>query len=107
MKADTRSYPRKVLRCLALVALPGATPLRGKTLDVSLDGVSIMLADQLTVGQVCSVGFEAPLNGRMVRITSPARAVYSILHGTDGFRTGFQFERMDAANSKLLAELMI
>jgi c-di-GMP-binding flagellar brake protein YcgR len=106
-KSETRTYPRKVLRGQARVALPGAPALRAKTLDVSLGGICLLVPEQLLPGQTCNVGFEAPLNGQMVRVFATAKVIYSILSGTDGFRTGLQFVQIDAANNKLLAEIMI
>ncbi len=82
-------------------------PVRGRTVDISLGGLCLIVSEQLPVGRTCYVGFEAPLNGKAVRITATAKIVYSILSGTDGFRTGVQFTELDAANNKLLAELMI
>jgi hypothetical protein len=106
-KAETRTYPRKVLRGQARVALPGAPAMRAKTLDISLGGVCLLVPEQLAPGQTCNVGFEAPLNGQTVRVFAVAKVIYSILSGTEGFRTGLQFVQLDAANNKLLAELMI
>ncbi len=107
MKSETRSFPRKIMRCHAAVVIPGAAPLRARTLDVSLGGLSLIMAEQLPIGQECTVGFEAPLNGNMVRIAANAKVIYSILSGADGFRIGLQFVRLDAANNKTLAELMM
>lgn len=105
--SETRTYPRKVLRAQARVALPGMPALRAKTIDVSLGGLCLMVPEQIPPGNICNVGFEAPLNGKMVRVFAVAKVVYSILAGTDGFRTGLQFSELDAANNKLLAEVMI
>jgi len=79
----------------------------GRTVDISLGGVCLLVPEQLPVGQTCHVGFEAPLNGKLVRVIATAKIAYSILSGTDGFRTGVQFLQLDAANNKTLAELMI
>ena len=65
--------------------------MRAKTLDVSLGGVCLIVPEQLPAGQECNVGFEAPLNGSMVRIFAMAKVIYSILTGTEGFHTGLQF----------------
>ncbi|HJV74851.1 MAG TPA: PilZ domain-containing protein [Noviherbaspirillum sp.] len=106
MSSETRSAPRKALRAHARVVLPGAAPLRAKTIDVSMGGVSIIVAEQIPVGQKCTVAFEAPFNGTMVRVVAVARIVYSILKGTDGYRTGMQFVEIDEANNRALAGLM-
>jgi hypothetical protein len=105
--SEIRVYPRKLLRGQARVALPGMPAVRAKTVDVSLGGLCILVPEQLIPGKIYNVGFEAPLNGKMVRVFAMAKVVYSILSGTDGFRTGLQFTEIDAANNKLLAEVMI
>jgi c-di-GMP-binding flagellar brake protein YcgR len=105
--SETRTYPRKVLRAQARVALPGMPALRARTMDVSLGGICLLVPEQLPAGQKCNIGFEAPLNGTMVRIFAVGKIAYSILTGTDGFRTGVQFTEIDAANNKLLAEIMM
>jgi c-di-GMP-binding flagellar brake protein YcgR len=107
MKSETRTYPRKIMRCQARIALPGMAPMRCRTVDISLGGICLVVTEQLPVGQTCHVGFEAPLNGKLVRVTATAKIAYSILSGTEGFRTGVQFIQLDAANNKTLAELMI
>ncbi len=107
MKAETRNFTRKPIRGQAAIILPGAAPMRGKTKDISLGGLCLLVPGQLAPGQGCTVIFEAPLNGKMVQVTASARVIYSILSGTDGFRTGLQFVQLDAANNKTLAELML
>ncbi|OWW20100.1 hypothetical protein AYR66_11970 [Noviherbaspirillum denitrificans] len=105
--SETRIYPRKLLRGQARIALPGMSAMRAKTIDVSLGGLCLMVPEQISPGKICNVGFEAPLNGKMVRVFAVGKVVYSILAGTEGFRTGLQFTEVDAANNKLLAEVML
>lgn len=107
MKTEARSYPRKLMRCQARVALKGMAPLRAKTIDISLGGVSLLVPEQLPTGQVCDVGFEAPHNGKMVRVIGTARVIYCVLTGTDGYRLGLQYIQLDPANNKALTELML
>lgn len=107
MKPEPRSFPRKVMRCQAIIVVPGNNPVRCRTLDISLGGLSMLVGEQLRVGQECTVGFEAPLNGKMVRVMGQGKVVYSILAGADGFRIGMQFINIDAANSKTVAQLMM
>lgn len=95
------------MRCHARIVLPDGATLRGRTMDVSLTGVCLFLTEQLVVGQACTIAFEAQLNGKMRQISASAKVIYSILSGTDGFRTGMQFVEIDAENNKTLAELMI
>jgi c-di-GMP-binding flagellar brake protein YcgR len=105
--SETRSYPRKVVRCPIMVAVPGSGVVRGRTIDVSLGGISLTLAEQLPTGLQCDVAFDPMFNGETHRIIAKAKVVYSILSGKDGFRVGLQFVSLDAENNKLLAQLMI
>ncbi|GAB3539323.1 hypothetical protein GCM10027343_06570 [Noviherbaspirillum agri] len=107
MKSDTRSFPRKILRAPAKVTFPGRPTYRAKTMDISLGGVSVIVVDQFPVGQICTVTLEAPVNGNIARVTATTKVVYSILKGTEGFRTGLQIVEIDSASNKTLAELMI
>jgi c-di-GMP-binding flagellar brake protein YcgR len=103
---ETRSAARKMLRCAAVIMLPGGAALRGRTSDISIGGVSLIVTDQLPADQICKLVLDTVLNGRTVRFTVDSKVVYSILSGTDGYRTGVQFLSMDAANKKLLEELL-
>lgn len=107
MSSETRSFPRKPLRAQARIALPGAAPLRGKTVDISQGGVSLIVTEQIPVGQVCSIAIDVLANGKVVCVAAVAKAVYSILKGTDGYRTGMQFIEVDKASHKALEELML
>lgn len=107
MNADTRGFPRKILRAPAKLAVPGHPPLRAKTIDISLGGMSVLVPDQFPLGQICTISFEAPVNDDIAHVTATVRVVYSILKGTEGFRTGLQIIQIDPANNKMLAELMI
>lgn len=107
MSGETRSFPRKPLRAQARIALPGVTPQRGKTVDISQGGVSLIVAEQIPVGQVCSVAIDALANGKVVCVAAVAKVVYSILKGTDGYRTGMQFIEVEAASRKALEDLML
>jgi len=89
-----------------MIAFSGTSPMRVKTKDISLGGVCVIVPEQVATGRACMVMFEAPFNGKVVRVTGVAKVIYSILSGTEGFRTGLQFVQIDAANSKTLAELM-
>ncbi|HJV84005.1 MAG TPA: PilZ domain-containing protein [Noviherbaspirillum sp.] len=107
MKVETRNFTRKVVYGHAAVLLSGGAVIRGRTKDLSLGGVGLQLADQIATGTNCSVLFEAPLNGNMVRVSATAKVIYCILRGPDDFRVGLQFVQLDAANNKTLAELML
>lgn len=107
MKSETRNSPRKIIRLPARLALPGMPPLRARTADISLNGMCILISEQLKVGQSCTIAFEAPLIGKHVPVVVSAKVIYSILSGTDGFRTGMQFVQLSPETEKVIAELLI
>lgn len=87
--------------------MPGVAAMQAKTVDISMGGVSIIVGEQIPVGHICTIAVDTLLNGKVVRVTAVGRVIYSILKGTDGYRTGLQFIQIDAANNRMLAELMI
>ena len=106
MTSDSRSSTRKLLRCQALITLPGGVSLKGRTVDIALGGVCLIVPNQLPSSQACRLTLDLALNGRAVHFNAEAKVVYSILSGTDGFRTGVQFRQMDDTNSKILVAIL-
>jgi c-di-GMP-binding flagellar brake protein YcgR len=90
-----------------MVAVPGSAVMRGRTIDVSLGGLSLTLPEQFSPGQQCDVAFDPMFDGAPHRIIAKAKVVYCILSGKEGFRVGLQFTSLDAENNKTLAKLMI
>jgi len=104
--SEPRIAPRKVLRCRAKVMINGGRPpLIGRTVDISISGLCVMLESPLVAGESCVIAFDAPVNGTMRKIMVSAKAVYSI-YGGEGFRTGFQFVQLDAANTSIINQLV-
>jgi c-di-GMP-binding flagellar brake protein YcgR len=103
---DTRIAPRKVLRCRVKVMLNGGRPpLIGRTVDISISGICLMLETPLAAGESCVIAFEAPVNGTMRKVMVSAKAVYSIFSG-EGFRIGLQFVQLDAANTSIINQIV-
>jgi hypothetical protein len=102
---DSRSAERKNFRCTALILKQGASPVTGRTLDISLRGISIMVPQHLDHGDAFLVAFETIVNNRKFKLQAHARAVYSICSGTSGFRTGFQFVDLDGAATQTVKDL--
>lgn len=102
---ETRETPRKVLRCAARVALNGAKPISGRSMDISIGGASIMVPEALPLNASCLVGLEPSINGKLVRLVLKARVAYCSCIGTEGFRIGFQFLQLDEAAMRTLRQL--
>lgn len=107
MKSDARNFTRKPLRGQALLILAQGAKLRGRTKDLSLGGICVVMPEPAPVGQVCTVALQTVHNGVTVQFMAQGKVAYSILSGTEGFQIGMQFTEIDATNNKALAELMI
>lgn len=105
-RKDARTAARKVLRCPARLLLGDAAAVKGKTIDISMSGVSIMLDEPVAVGRPCTLVFEPSVNGKLVKISIQGKAVYCTCVGTSGFRVGMQFAPPDAAMAKLIRQLL-
>ena len=103
---DSRAGARKILRCPARLTLAEGIALRGRTFDVSMGGLSIMLDNPLPLGTRCTVDFEAMIGGKTVKIHVAAKVIHCALSGTDGFRVGFQLERNDEAAARAMRQLL-
>jgi len=103
---DARTAARKVLRCPARLMLGDAAAIKGRTIDISMTGVSIMLDEPIAVGRPCTLVFDPPVNGKLVKISIPGKAIYCTCVGTSGFRVGMQFAPQDAAMAKLIRQLL-
>ena len=106
MRPDKRGALRKVLRCNAKILLSSGQALSAKTVDISPDGICLLVTEQITFSQPCTISFEPLINGKMRKVTITARAVYSVFSGTEGFRIGFQFAQVDTFNMSVIDELL-
>jgi len=106
-ESETRIAPRKVLRCRAKVMLNGGRPpMMGRTVDISTTGISLVLDVPLPTGESCVIAFETPVKGTVRRVMASANVVYSIFSSADGFRHGFQFVQLDAANTSIINQII-
>jgi hypothetical protein len=103
---DARVEPRKILRCSAKVVLANGTQVKGRTIDVSMSGISIMLYEPIAAAQTCTILFEAPAGSKVLSINVPGKAVYCTCVGTDGFRVGFQFDLRNDVVAKTIRQLL-
>ena len=103
---EQRTEARKTLRCAATVSSPKGPPHLGRTVDISLHGVSIMLPKPMSVGDQFTVCFDTMTGNKMHSVKASARVAYCICVGTSGFRSGFQFVQLDERNAKIIKGVM-
>ena len=106
VQKEARGAARRVLRCPALLTLPGGATVKARTFDVSMSGISLMLDGPLAAGERYMIAFEAFAAGKVLKINVAARAIHCALSGTEGFRVGFQFEHNDEAALKAIRQLL-
>ncbi|MBI1892188.1 MAG: PilZ domain-containing protein [Burkholderiales bacterium] len=103
---EVRMHPRKQLSVVAKVAVGEKAPLDARGVDVSLGGVCLLLPESIAFGEFCVVKFEVDVGGSTRQFSGVAKSVYSAGNSANGFRTGFQFFRLDEANTSLLADFI-
>ncbi|HVY24304.1 MAG TPA: PilZ domain-containing protein [Steroidobacteraceae bacterium] len=93
---DMRRYPRKMFRQQVSVGLPGHSIMQGYTLDISAQGLSVLIAMPLKVGDVCAVRFNILINGSTMRVAGTGKVANCTCAG-EGFRIGMHFKAQDPA----------
>lgn len=104
---EVRTYPRKVFRCRARLAVEDKLPVDAWTVDISIGGMSLMLENHVDPGQYCVVKFTATLGGKERPFSTIARSIYSVCSCTGQHRTGFQFLQLSDENIAFINDLPI
>lgn len=79
---------------------------RARSEDVSPSGISIHTERAVPVGAVCTITIPFFLDGKFSTLRVTGRAVYCILSGTEGFRTGVHFGNPDEAMRHLISRIV-
>lgn len=103
---ETRLHPRKQFNCRARLSVGDKASLDARTLDISLGGICLLAPEPVGFGQYGVVKFEVAIADAPRQFTAVARSVYSVPSGEAGFKVGFQFVQLDAANTALVNDLM-
>ncbi|PRC94313.1 PilZ domain-containing protein [Solimicrobium silvestre] len=108
---EGRSHLRRILHCKVKVISKNGSVLVGRSIDISLTGISVMLDEPFDHAPQCIIMFEALsanqlTSSKLINVTVNAEAVYSICVGTTGFRVGFKFDRINEEALKSLRLLL-
>lgn len=106
MSAERRRSERKVVRRPVVLFVGGRPVAEGKTLDLSNEGLSLVVANPMKPGGKCGVNFDLPRNGKFSKINVAARVVWCALSGGEGFRVGLEFETVDPGTAKAIEEFL-
>lgn len=105
--SDARTALRKKVTGRARIVLQGGrVALSGKMVDISVNGVCVLLDDMVPVKITCTLECDIFQDGVHRVFSTPAVSVYAVLASTFGFKVGFQFGPRSAAAQKTLAEIM-
>ena len=103
---ELRVEPRKIMRYAARISTNNGVSIKGRTIDISMSGISLMLEEPIVASQRCTIGFEALVSGKMVKIIVGAKVAYCTCVGTSGFRVGLQFDQHNEADAKTIRQLL-
>jgi len=79
---EARRHPRYKLEVNARVYPRNAAVVRGHSVDISVSGISIMLRDEISIGEVVRVEFAVPLGEVQV---------HALVRQRNAFRYGLEF----------------
>jgi hypothetical protein len=96
--SDQRITERRSLQVNArLLAQEGNIAMSARTLDISANGLSLLVDRSLHQGDVWEIAFDLPMEG----VFHPIAAVAEVAHGivaASGVRVGFRFKRLNMAS---------
>jgi c-di-GMP-binding flagellar brake protein YcgR len=101
---NLRQTTRKILRCKALVRMESGEILTGKTLDISVGGLCLVLENSLLEKVLCEVRLEFFLEGKPTRIQSKTRVV-SCICTNQTYRVGLQFLALDSKQNDIIGKI--
>ncbi len=96
--SEQRLTERKPLVVSArLLAEQGGIAIPARTLDISANGVSLLVDRSLNQGDVWEIAFNLPMDGQVHPIAAVAEVAHGIVAG-NGVRIGFRFKRLNMAS---------
>ncbi|WP_409032648.1 PilZ domain-containing protein [Janthinobacterium sp. CG_23.3] len=102
---NLRQTARKILRCKALVRMENGKIVTGRTLDISVGGLCLVLENSLPEKLLCEVRLEFFLDGKCTRIQSKTRVV-SCICTNHTYRVGLQFLVIDPKQVDIISRIL-
>ena len=99
---ERRVSPRRACRLRVDLRLPDGQALQAASIDISCEGIGLLLPGPLPVGTECAIAFSVYTGGAVQRIQASARALNSVFLRHD-VRVGFAFSRIAPEQLRLLA----
>jgi hypothetical protein len=102
---EQRLSARKILKAKAMLAMDGAGPVTGRTVDIGANGVCISVANPLQPGQAGQISFDLFYDGTPTPIHARAKVSHCIFSNGE-FRVGFQFLNLNLSAMTVLAKFL-
>ncbi len=102
MEQERRRLPRKGLRTIVKITISEQRVLEANAVDISLQGMCLIVPEQLVLGQVYILSFGLTISGAIEHMNLSARVVYNAACGIDGFRIGCQLFDLDLPASQII-----
>lgn len=100
-----RTEQRYIFRRRGLMTTDDMTT-RIRTLDISRQSLGVIGPDPVKVGKSCLIMLDAVLGERIVQLQFSCKAVYCILTGIDGFRTGLYIDDKVESHQQQLQKII-
>ncbi len=96
--SEQRTTERRALQVNArLLAQEGNIVIPARTVDISANGLSLLVDRSLKQGEVWEIAFDLPMDGKFHPIEAVAQVANGIV-ASNGVRIGFQFKRLNMAS---------
>lgn len=106
MEPERRVERRRPLRAPVTIAVAGKGMHEGKTLDLSLSGLSVLVREPLAANDQCALRFMVPVGTKRCQVEARATVMYCVCSGMDGFRVGIRFGAVSNDAASLIARYM-
>ncbi|MES2208414.1 MAG: PilZ domain-containing protein [Pseudomonadota bacterium] len=94
---DQRQQSRKIFRTVVTILVDRAHIYHAKSIDISQTGICLIVPGKnLIIGSTCHIMFDLVVQGKAHKIQVAVKVIYSICMD-EGFKTGLQFIKIDAA----------
>lgn len=96
MESDNRQSTRKVLKTKAQLSIEESRPVEVRTIDISVDGLGLLLPGPVTPGQPGKIVVNMYFDGKAHIVSAVGKITYCVFSGGE-FRAGFKFVRLEPA----------
>jgi hypothetical protein len=106
-RGERRQSRRRPLRSRALLVVQGSLrQVHGRTAELSLGGLSLLVPTAVAIDSTCALGFAAQVNGELRKVSVVGRVRNCVCVADAEFRIGLEFTGLDAMSTQTIATLV-